>query len=182
MKIFISGGCKNGKSYHAQWLAKQMQNWQPLYYIATMNATDHEDDERIVRHREERHGWGFTTIEQWRNIENILQICDPRGTFLLDSLTALLANEMFTSDSCIHANAYEKIATGLTEILSQINNIVIVSDYIYSDAIVYNPLTEQYRKSLAALDRLVAEHCDVVLEVCHTQVITHKGAATSAIY
>jgi len=175
MKIFISGGCKNGKSYYAQGLAKQMQSGQPLYYVATMNATDREDDKRIVRHRAERHGWGFTTVEQWQNIENILQICDPRGTFLLDSLTALLANEMFTPDGKIHANAHEKIAAGLTELLSQINNIVIVSDYIYSDAIAYDLLTEQYRKSLAALDRLAASQCDTVLEVCHTQVITHKG-------
>ena len=175
MKIFISGGCKNGKSYYAQSLAKQMQNGQPLYYIATMNATDREDDERIVRHRAERDGWGFTTIEQWQNIQNILQISDPRGSFLLDSLTALLANEMFTPDGNVHSNAHEKIASGLTEILAQINNIVIVSDYLYSDAMVYDPLTEAYRKSLAALDRLAAKICDTVLEVCHTHVITHKG-------
>ena len=182
MKIFISGGCKNGKSYHAQGLAKQMQNGHPLYYIATMRSTDLEDDERIVRHRAERDGWGFTTIEQWQNIENILQTCDPRGSFLLDSLTALLANEMFTPDGCIHENAHEKITNGLTQILTKVNNIVIVSDYLYSDAIIYDPLTEQYRKSLAALDCFAAKHCDAVLEVCHTHVITHKGASVDAIY
>ena len=175
MKIFISGGCKNGKSYHAQWLAKQMQSNRPLYYIATMRSSDREDDERIVRHRAERDGWGFITVEQWQNIENILETCDPGGSFLLDSLTALLANEMFAPDGAVHSHAWEKIAAGLTKILERISNIVVVSDYIYSDAALYDPLTEQYRKSLAALDRLAARHCDAVFEVCHTQVITHKG-------
>ena len=38
MNIFISGGCKNGKSYHAQELARDMavQGGLPLYYLATI--------------------------------------------------------------------------------------------------------------------------------------------------
>ena len=177
MKVFISGGCKNGKSHQAQRLAKHQQGkgGGALYYIATMNAADHEDDERIKRHREERDGWGFATIEQWQNIEAILGGCEREGSFLLDSVTALLANEMFGADGAVHTGASEKIAAGLLKILNQINNIVIVSDYIYSDAILYDPMTEEYRKSLARLDRLVAQHCDAVLEVCCAQVIIHKG-------
>jgi adenosylcobinamide kinase/adenosylcobinamide-phosphate guanylyltransferase len=177
MKIFVTGGCKNGKSYYSQHLAKQQRNSDSgaLYYIATMKAADSEDDERIKRHRKDRDGWGFTTIEQRQNIEEILNLCNCDGSFLLDSLTALLANEMFTTTGKVQNNATEIIAKGLLEILNQINNIVIVSDYIYSDAIIYDPLSEEYRKSLAALDRLAAKHCDVVLEVCYSQVITHKG-------
>lgn len=177
MKIFISGGCKNGKSYYAQHLAKRQQTSGDgaLYYVATMNATDREDEARIKKHRQEREGWGFTTVEQRRDIENILNICEHSGSFLLDSLTALLANEMFTADRAIHTNASEKIADGLLEITDRISNIIIVSDYIYGDAELYDPLTEQYRKFLAAIDRLAAYSCDVVLEVCHTHVIFHKG-------
>jgi adenosylcobinamide kinase/adenosylcobinamide-phosphate guanylyltransferase len=176
MKIFISGGCKNGKSYYAQYLAKLQQdkNNGRLYYIATMNSSDHEDDQRIRRHQKERDGWGFTTVEQWTNIESILNLCDHKGSFLLDSLTALLANEMFTPDGAIHTNASEKIIAGLSKVMSSINNIVIVSDYIYSDGILYDPLTEEYKKSLAALDLFVAKQCDVVIEVCYGQIIIHK--------
>ena len=178
MKIFVTGGCKNGKSYYSQHIAKhqQVSDIDPLYYIATMNASDHEDEERVKRHQSERDGWGFTTIEQWQNIENILTKSDINGSYLLDSLTALLANEMFTPDGKTHKNASAKIEKGLLKILEQINNIVIVSDYIYSDAMLYDPITENYRKSLATLDKLVAGHCDVVLEVCYTNVITHKGS------
>ena len=65
MRIFISGGCKNGKSYYAQHLAKAQQT-NFLYYIATMQPVDSEDDERIIRHKQERDDWGFTTIEHDR--------------------------------------------------------------------------------------------------------------------
>ncbi|MCL2478276.1 MAG: bifunctional adenosylcobinamide kinase/adenosylcobinamide-phosphate guanylyltransferase [Treponema sp.] len=173
MKIFISGGCKNGKSYLAQKLAKAARAG-PLYYIATMLPADAEDDQRIARHRREREGWGFNTIEQQRDIEQILRKCDTSGSFLLDSLTALLANEMFLPDG-INAYAAEKICAGLREITAAIKNIVIVSDYIYSDAFPYDPLTENYRRSLAQTDRAAAQYCDTVLEAAYGNVIVHKG-------
>ena len=175
MKIFISGGCKNGKSYHAQRLAKAQQT-EHLYYVATMQSADSEDDERIIRHKQERGGWGFATVEQYIDIENILDKCDNRGSFLLDSVTALLANEMFPPpDWKLNGQAAEKIIAGLLKILDNIENIVIVSDYIYSDAVIYDEMTERYRKSLAEIDRAAAKACGVVLEVAYTNMIVHKG-------
>ena len=174
VRIFISGGCKNGKSYYAQRLSKRQKDG-PLYYVATMISADHEDDERIQRHRGEREGWGFITVEQPRDIADILRGCEHSGSFLLDSLTALLANEMFPPGGDINENAAQKISGELIRVIEAIPRIVIVSDYIYSDALRFDPLTELYRKSLAALDSLAAKHCDVVLEAAYTGIITHKG-------
>jgi len=178
MKIFISGGCKNGKSYYAQHLAKAQRvcpQTGSLYYIATMKPVDPEDDMRILRHRQDREGWGFTTIEQPVDIEKILNKCDHNQSFLLDSLTALLANEMFLPDGGIYEQTVEKITNGVRLITDKINNIVIVSDYIYSDAVLYDPVTEQYRRYLAEIDRSAAGNCDVVLEVVYTNIVVHKG-------
>jgi len=174
MRIFISGGCKNGKSYYAQNLAKAQQV-RSLYYVAAMKGVDAEDDERIRRHRFDREGWGFTTIEQAVDIEKILDRCDSGGSFLLDSLTALLANEMFPSDGIVNESAAGKITKGLEDVTKNIKDIVIVSDYIYSDAFPYDPLTEKFRRSLAETDRFSANICDVVLEIAYTNVIVHKG-------
>ena len=182
MKIFMSGGCKNGKSHYAQYLAQAQQaalNASPgkasLYYIATMKPADSEDDERIQRHRNDREGWGFTTVEQPVDIEKILTKCNPNHSFLLDSLTALLANEMFLPDGSVNRNAASKISSGLQQITDNIGNLVIVSDYIYNDAFLYDPLTEEYRKSLAEIDRTAARNCDIVLEIAYTNVLVHKG-------
>ena len=182
MRVFISGGCKNGKSHYAQSLAKA-QETHALYYIATMKAADSEDDDRIARHRQERAGKGFTTIEQPFDIRNILQSCDPGGSFLLDSLTALLANEMFLPMGRVNEKAAQKICGEITHVLERIKNIVLVSDYIYSDAALYDPLTECYRKALAQIDRAAAGICDVVLEAAYTRVVVHKGKeAAHALY
>ena len=178
MKIFISGGCKNGKSHYAQHLARaqrKVRQTGSLYYIATMKPIDSEDDDRIARHRREREGWGFATVEQPVDIERILETCDPCGSFLLDSLTALLANEMFAPNGTVNEHALPKIINGLRQITDTVDNIIIVSDYIYSDAFFYDPLTAQYRKSLAEIDRTAAENCDAVLEVSFANLMIHKG-------
>ena len=175
MKILISGGCKNGKSYYAQHLAaSQTKKGKPLYYIATMIPSDGEDQDRIKRHRAEREGWGFITLEQPRDIHSVLNRVDPEGSFLLDSTTALLANEMFPANGEINTGAYIKIREDLRRLAGSFADMVIVSDGIYSDACVYDQLVEGYRKGLAAIDRDMAVVCDSVLEISFGNVITHK--------
>ena len=172
MSTLISGGCKNGKSFYAQRIAKA--GGTPLYYIATMIPHDGEDDARIQRHREERAGWGFETLECGRNILSCLDRADECGAFLLDSVTALLSNEMFAPDG-IDMNAPEQVANALTEFVRRAPNTVFVSDYIYSDAMRYDPLTEAYRAGLALIDRRLAACCDNVIEVVNGQIVLHKG-------
>ena len=83
MNLFISGGCKNGKSFFAQEEAKKQaeEKGVPLYYLATMIPADDEDRARIKRHLAERDGWGFTTIEQGRNICGALERESRRAFF-----------------------------------------------------------------------------------------------------
>lgn len=172
MSTFISGGCKNGKSFYAQRIAKA--GGQPLYYIATMIPHDSEDDARILRHRREREGWGFETLECGTDILSCLERANPEGSFLLDSVTALLSNEMFTPGG-MNPDAPGKIAGELVEFTRRAQKTVLVSDYIYSDANLYDEWTEAYRRGLARIDRALASACDNVLEIVHGQVIVHKG-------
>ena len=172
MSTFISGGCKNGKSYYAQRIAKAAGT--PLYYIATMIPHDAEDDARILRHRDERKGWGFETLECGCDVLSCLEHADPSGSFLLDSVTALLSNEMFAPDG-FHPEAPEKIAAELCAFVRRAPKTVLVSDYIYSDAAMYDEWTEAYRRGLACIDRAVARCCDNVLEVVNSQILCFKG-------
>ncbi len=175
MNIFISGGCKNGKSYYAQELARQLadESGSPLYYVATMIARDEEDRDRIRRHIEDRDGWGFETIEQGRNIKQIFDRGSEYGTFLLDSVTALLSNEMFDGEN-IDTEAYLKLSEDLLYIADRAANTVFVSDSIYSDAEVYEELSEGYRRGLGYIDRALAGVCDRVIEVSYGQIFDYK--------
>lgn len=174
MNILISGGCKNGKSYYAQHLAKQQAAGNaPLYYLATMEPADEEDRARILRHQEERNGWGFTTLEKGSDISAL--DADFSGSFLLDSVTALLSNEMFRRDGTVDRTAYIRVADELSKLAEKSGNVVFVSDYIYSDAVKYDELTELFRKGLAAIDRILAKKCDAVIEVSYGNIQLLKG-------
>ena len=175
MKVFISGGCKNGKSYFAQSYARELaqDSGTPLYYIATMIPHDEEDRARIRRHIEDRDGWGFETIEQGTDITEVLDKASAKGTFLLDSVTALLANEMFDG-SGIRTDAYVRLAEELEYIADKVANIVFVSDYIYADADNYDETSEVYRRGLGYIDRALAKLCDRVVEVAYGRVLDYK--------
>jgi adenosylcobinamide kinase/adenosylcobinamide-phosphate guanylyltransferase len=176
VKIFISGGCKNGKSTHAQRIAKIQHNQlNKLYYIATMIPKDDEDHARIERHISERKGMGFKTVELPKDIIKLSGICEKNSSILLDSTTALLSNEMFTENK-FNPSAHLKIGKELNSVLDIFSDIVIVSDFIYSDSLIYDEWTEAYRKGLAYIDKICAEKCDIVLEAFYGNLIVHKGA------
>lgn len=176
--MFISGGCKNGKSTYAEEIAVKLHENSkdtPLYYIATMKPVDSEDNERIERHRRSRKGLGFTTVEIGTDIGSLMELCNMEGTFLLDSLTALLANEMFDSKGRFHESAGRRVSKELESPFVLSKNMVVVSDFIYSDSALYDRYTQGYRRELAYLDKAAAKASDVVLEVCYGNIIAYKG-------
>ena len=177
MIVFITGGAKNGKSSYAQRLAVRLAQGGPRYYIATMIPVDEEDQERIRRHIADRDGLGFETVECGRDILSCLPQVDPSGSFLLDSTTALLMNELFPSEKNYEMDLQSaaRCLEELTAFARTVRNAVIVSDYLYSDAIRYDESTEVYRRCLADIDRALAGVCDTVVEVSAGQVILHKG-------
>ena len=176
MIVFITGGAKNGKSSYAQELAVKLARGGKHYYIATMIPVDEEDRERIRRHIADRDGMGFETVECGRDILSCLDRVDRRGSFLLDSATALLMNELFLPpDWKMDVSAGETCGDDIVTFARNVDNIVIVSDYIYSDAIRYDAVTETYRRLLAAIDRKIAAVSDVVLELSAGNRIVHKG-------
>ena len=184
MKIFISGGAKNGKSFYAQTRAKELADniGVSLYYIATMIPHDEEDRARIRRHITEREGWGFVTLEQPTKINDLIkdESVDMKGAFLLDSVTALLANEMF-SERGFDAGATERVIENLKEFSDVAENIVFVSDYLYGYRHVaetdgeQKDYTEDYVKGLAQVDRFLAERSDQVIEISGGVPIIHKS-------
>lgn len=176
MTCLISGGAKNGKSSLAQDLAVALSGDGKRYYVATMIPVDAEDHERIRRHVADRAGLGFETIECGTRILSCLEQAEPDGTFLLDSATALLMNELFPAGgSGMDPEAARRCADELAEFVKSVRNAVIVSDSIYSDAERYDAVTEAYRFYLANIDRKLAQVCDTVVEVSAGQVIVHKG-------
>lgn len=178
MNIYITGGCKNGKSTLALNIARSLSAGRPMYYVATMNPSDDEDVDRIRRHRLEREGLGFATLEIYTGIQQCLDKVARESVLLIDSTTALLANEMFGS-GCADSSARMRVIEGLERVLGGVGDIVMVSDYIYSNAELFNVYTDMYISALAAVDRRMAHLCDAVIELCNGCATFHKGTITS---
>lgn len=186
MNVLISGGCKNGKTSYAERVALRLAGSMPggtRYYVATMIPCDEEDRRRVALHIAERAGLGFGTLEIAWDIASALdrakeEGADPaKSTFLVDSATALLLNEMYPGDYSAPADprAAERCRAGLSALARGAGNAVFVSDYIYSDAARYDDFTEKYRADLASIDRTLAALCDTVIELSCGLVTVHKG-------
>ncbi len=191
MKVLISGGAKNGKSMYAQRVAKNLAEEKevPLYYVATMEPVDDEDRARIKRHVEDRAGWGFITIEEplklskifnghgqrYLSLEEPADIPDASGVFLVDSLTALLGNNMFRSDGKMYLGILDEMKEDLDTFSNIAGDIVMVSDFINCDGFDFDEITEKYRENLAILERFLAGNYDKVVEISAGQIISFKG-------
>lgn len=177
MKVFLSGGGKSGKSAFAQQVALRLARGGRRYYVATMIPCDGEDRARVARHVADRAGMGFETLELGRGIEQCLALAAPGATVLVDSVTALLLNETYPDghDAAPDPDAARRCAGGLLKVAEGVGNAVFVSDYIYSDALCYDGLTEKFRADLACIDKALAGACDTVMELCAGKVIVHKG-------
>ncbi|MBQ9623634.1 MAG: bifunctional adenosylcobinamide kinase/adenosylcobinamide-phosphate guanylyltransferase [Treponema sp.] len=183
MNILISGGCKNGKSSYAQNLAVKLAEKTPgipenkvanppsLIYFATMIPHDSEDDERIQKHREDRKNLGFSTVECGKSISEAAKKLEPGSVVLFDSLTALVANEMFDGRTDFDSleteeeTILQKLQDELKILMAQVSSVIFVTDTIFNDGKIYDKTTELYRKILAKTEQFVAKNCDRVVEM-----------------
>ena len=167
MLCFISGGVKGGKSMFGQYLSRRLADEKnaPLVYIATMIPYDAEDEKRVSRHLKDREGWGFSTIEEPRDLSRAASQLSGGEVVLIDSLTALVQNTIFPDETTVAEDTDPRdIARGIMEVAKKASAVVTVSDYIFSDAYIYHDMTELFRRILGRVHCLVAENADIVLE------------------
>jgi len=176
MTVFITGGVRSGKSALGQKITLQLSDGLH-YYVATMIPVDADDRERIRLHLLDRKDLGFQTIEQGRDIAGCLVNADPNGTFLVDSVTALMMNELFPPEKsyALDENAPQRVEHGLKTLIKSAKHVVFVSDYLFSDALRYDTTTEAYRRGLGEVHQILARLCDTVVEVSSGQITIHKG-------
>lgn len=177
MICFIEGGSKSGKSVYSQKMAKKLSFEGHLWYLATMEPKDDEDYARIKRHLQEREGWGFSTAEWGRDILSHSEEIDCKGTYLVDSVTTLLSNEMFAemTDVNVDLEAKDRIIAGFDVLSKKAANVIYVSDDIYCDGILFDNWTDAFRESLAAIDRHIVSEADIVIEFVNGNPIFYKG-------
>ena len=171
MLTLVTGGSGSGKSAFAEDRVLSFGDAQRIY-IATMHPFDEESHKRIERHQKMRAGKGFETVECYTGLKNVKL---PAGcVVLLECMSNLVANEMFREDG-FHPEVSEKITEGVRNLLSQAEHVVIVTNEIFSDGILYEGESEKYKEQLGKINCNLAEMADAVVEVVYGIPVWHKG-------
>ena len=129
---------------------------------------DDEDRKRIDRHLIDRKGWGFDTIEESSFFPNIEEKITGDDVLLIDSMTAYVQNIMFGDDDIVNDIRMEDIGNHVKRLSDIAGDVVVVSDYVFSDAIEYENLTERYREWLGRVHIDIADNADVVIECAYS--------------
>lgn len=178
MFIEVTGGSGSGKSEYAERRVLELGETQRIY-IATMMCFDEESKKRVARHRKMRQGKGFYTVERYLDLKN-LDFSDleqsrkgmPR-TVLLECMSNLAANEMFDPKGT-HGLAAEEIKTGIDRLLGKCDNLVVVTNEVFSDGLTYDRETEKYQQILGEINRYMASRADEVVEVVYGIPVMHR--------
>lgn len=172
MRTLVIGGAASGKSEYAETLALLLP--EPRIYIATMMPFDREDRMRIKRHRMMRVDKRFYTVERYTDIKSLALPC--RGTVLLECLGNLTANELF-SDNGARSGAYDAVMHGIDAIEAQCDNLVVVSNDVFSDGSAYPKETLEYLRTLSAINRTLSSRFESIAELVCGIPLFLKGVA-----
>lgn len=171
MMIFISGASRSGKSEQAEKICVKLAGANKKIYLATAQVYDDEMRRRVERHKLMRKDKKFFTLEKTHNLHEILNsnMIGNNDTVLLECLPNWAANEMFIPDGIENANKNInniklKIFKTILDLNLKCANLIIVSDDIFSDGIIYDDITESYIKLLAELHILIAAKADKAIE------------------
>lgn len=169
--IFITGGARSGKSSYALKLAGNAD--EGGIFIATAAASDHEMEERIRRHQQER-GPEWRLIEEPLDIVPVLSTArqsSGKGAVILDCLTLWLANIFSAGQATLPY--FEALIDELRH--DSATNTYIVSNEVGLGIVPENELARKFRDEAGRLNRLVAEEADQVILTVAGIPVTIKG-------
>lgn len=194
MITLVTGGSGSGKSAYAESLLYSCEGIR--YYIATMQIYDAEGEKKVERHRKLRAGKGFLTIESPINVGKIQFACagkaeqaqyrqeverkvqgsSEKKSALLECMSNLTANEMFTKDGMkSEEEVVEKIVSEIQTLSQKLDNLVIVTNNVFEDGVIYDAGTMEYLKALGRINAALARLADRVAEVVVGIPVELKG-------
>ena len=170
MLTLVLGGAASGKSEFAEGLV--LKAALPRYYLATMQVWDAECAARVEKHRKMRAEKQFVTLECPLHLDTLR--LPARGTVLLEDLGNLTANELYDPNGA-GENAAETILTGLDRLAAQCENLIVVSNEVFSGGADYAGDTDRYLLALARVNNALAARADAVVRVVCGIPVYYKG-------
>lgn len=168
MFTLVIGGAASGKSKFAEDCVLSLPGRR--VYLATMRPCDGECLARIEKHRLQRAGGDFETVEQYIDLANAPI---PAGAnILMECVGNLLANELYEPDG----GGSEAVLRGINVLLSRCRHLTAVTNEVCSGGADYNESTLFYLRELARVNHTLAAQADSVVEVACGLPHFWKGA------
>ena len=153
--ILVTGGARSGKSNFAEKLCKDQNN--NTAYIATSIPFDDEMKERVKKHKESR-PQNWKTYEIYKDIYTIINdISKEHKTVILDCVTLLVNNLMFTYEIDIDNSTQDE------------------TNELGLGGVSINKLTRIYTDIIGRINQQIATHSDEVYFVVSGIPMKIKG-------
>ena len=181
--IFISGGVRSGKSSFAERKAVEIasRTGGQLTYLATGVPSDPEMKERIEKHQRDR----LAVTYQWKTLEHSVQIGKLADNFkdedivLLDCVTTLLNNELFSSEQAWDEHFLEtvkkNVLTGITSMKNRAGTLIVLSNEVLNEPLLGNEMVFTYGRLLGQIHQYLVMEADQVFLVEAGIPIVMKG-------
>ena len=162
----ILGGARSGKSRFAESLATGRGG--PRTYLATAEAFDDEMHQRIARHRAQRAGDGWQTIEAPLDPASVLRTAS--GLVLLDCLTVWLGNLMH------HGKDLRAEVANLCAALEACPaEVILVSNEVGLSIVPENAMARRFRDEQGLANQAIATIADEVFFIAAGLPLRLKG-------
>jgi adenosylcobinamide kinase/adenosylcobinamide-phosphate guanylyltransferase len=181
--IFITGGVRSGKSSFAERKAIAIANESggQLTYLATGVPSDPEMRERIQKHQLDREKGmqRWKTIEQSVHIGKLAEEMNEHDIVLLDCVTTLLNNELFSSERAWDVpflnEVKENIITGISAIKNRAGTVIVVSNEVLFESLWGSDLVLKYGRLLGQIHQDLVREADQAFLVEAGIPIVMKG-------
>lgn len=175
MKALVIGGAGSGKSSFAERLACSLGTNRT--YLATMRASGSEAQTRIRRHKAQREGLHFKTIECQGTLPQLVEPGEADDVVLLDDLGNLVADALFLPDGtmCDPTATLDRIADEVLTLAVTCENLVVVGNDVGSVGRYADASTNAWIQLMGTLCCRIAARFDVVVEVVCGQPLLVKG-------
>jgi len=169
--IFITGGCRSGKSRYALHYANQ--HFSKKLFLATCEVLDEEMAQRIENHKKMR-GLEWQTVEEPVDIiDRIKEDGADSEVILIDCLTLWLYNLSMKWDSDLRI--MEETETLIDTLKKSDASFILVSNEVGMGIVPADPLSRRYRDLLGTMNQRIAEALDTVIFMVSGIPIFLKG-------
>ncbi len=150
----VLGGCRSGKTSHAQALAESLSEDNRIY-IATCVPYDDEMKKRVKDHQHERDET-WKTIEEPENVADaITRYQDGAGVILLDCLTLWVTNHLLKYGETWPLT--RQTQNLITAVNASSCPVIIVSNEVGAGIVPENKLARQFRDMAGDVNKTVAK-------------------------